>query len=618
MLVLNELDLPYELIDVDMSQGEHKRLEFVRDIHPFGKLPALEDGSLHVFESRAICRYLVAKYAPSDSALLPLVDPEDLARFEQAASVEYSYFDTSIFKVAYEKIFKQFFSWGGADAAVVKMMEKSLKEVLDYYDKLLASQSYLTSNALPNLAWPQPVQIFQLWQTYIDNVNPMVNLLHTQTVQRMVLQATACKQEELPKQSRALLSSVFLAAIESLSDEDCLNLMVLPKDECVKNLFVMTKECLVDANFMEVATTEVLQALVLYLMAARQHSSPQSLWLVIGVAVRLAHRLGIHREKNLQGMTVFAAEMNRRLWWQIYLLNRHYVNLCEDIDSSDPAHILTFDTNRPLNLNDADLHPEMTTMPPEREGVTEMLFCSIRYEIGSFVRNLSLTVESQSRIEAIHQLEARLEEKYARHCDGSIPLQRVSSASDDLSAGNESQAFDTALLLLQTQHSSCASQMLDRYRWHTKLFYCFEALFPVLHTLAFGETSDPIASDAWQQVSLAYHYNPELLDSKHRSFYSSYCRSLNSLVLRAWSRRASTTDCVPDFVQQVQLQQRRPTGQDNAESWSANMQRSSQSTQHPANEYPSDHHMTLENSEIDGKSWEYWLNIFDNEELLGI
>lgn len=120
--------------------------------------------------------------------------------------------------------------------------------------------------ALPNLAWPQPVQIFQLWQTYIDNVNPMVNLLHTQTVQRMVLQATACKQEELPKQSRALLSSVFLAAIESLSDEDCLNLMVLPKDECVKNLFVMTKECLVDANFMEVATTEVLQALVLYLV----------------------------------------------------------------------------------------------------------------------------------------------------------------------------------------------------------------------------------------------------------------------------------------------------------------------------------------------------------------
>ncbi|KAG9736285.1 hypothetical protein KCU73_g10286, partial [Aureobasidium melanogenum] len=182
----------------------------------------------------------------------------------------------------------------------------------------------------PHLSWPQPVQIFQLWQAYIDNVNPMNNILHVQTMQRT--------------------------------------------------------------------------------MAARQHSTPQSLWMVIGVAVRLAHRLGIHREKNLQGMTVFAAEMNRRLWWQLHLLNRHYVNLCEDIDSSDPAHILIFDTKRPLNLNEADLHPDMTTMPPEREGVTDMVFCSIRYEIGSFVRNLSVTAGSQSRIEAIQQLEARLEE----------------------------------------------------------------------------------------------------------------------------------------------------------------------------------------------------------------
>ncbi|KAG9944904.1 hypothetical protein KCU85_g7587, partial [Aureobasidium melanogenum] len=459
----------------------------------------------------------------------------------------------------------------------------------------------------------------------------MVNLLHTQTMQRLVLQATGCQQEDLPKPSRALLSSVFLAAVESLSDDECFKLMMLPKHECTRGLFEMTKECLIDANFMEVATTELLQALVLYLMAVRQHSSPQSLWLVIGVAVRLAHRLGIHRERNLQSMTIFAAEMNRRLWWQIYLLNRHYVNLCEDIDSSDPAHILAFDTKRPLNLNEADLHPDMTTLPPERQGMTDMVFCSIRYEIGTFVRNLSLNVEGQSRIQAIRQLEARLEEKYARHCDGSIPLQRVSrclvrttgyrlalrhcqsthGVSDNLSTGDRRQAFDTALLLLQTQHSSCASQMLDRYRWHTKLFYCFEALFPVLHTLAFQELSEPTASEAWQQVSLAYQFNPELLSFEHKSFYSNYCRNLNSLALKAWSRRASTDDCTPDFVRQIQLRQGRPNGQDAVESLSTHVQQTTQSPQHAANEYPS-------SLEIDAQTWEYWLNIFDNEELLGI
>lgn len=62
---------------------------------------------MHIFESRAICRYLVAKYASSDSVMPPPTKLEEIARFEQEASVESSYFDTSIFKIAYEKMFKQ-------------------------------------------------------------------------------------------------------------------------------------------------------------------------------------------------------------------------------------------------------------------------------------------------------------------------------------------------------------------------------------------------------------------------------------------------------------------------------------------------------------------------------
>lgn len=76
-------------------------------MRPFGKLPALEYGNLHLFESRAICKYLVAKYASPDSRMSLPELPEDIAMYEQAASVEYSYFDTSIFKLAYEKKFKQ-------------------------------------------------------------------------------------------------------------------------------------------------------------------------------------------------------------------------------------------------------------------------------------------------------------------------------------------------------------------------------------------------------------------------------------------------------------------------------------------------------------------------------
>ncbi|THX64148.1 glutathione S-transferase III [Aureobasidium pullulans] len=129
-----------------MKRGEHKTPDFIRDVHPFGKLPAFEDGSLHIFESRAICRYLVAKYASPDSVMLPPTKLGDIASFEQVASVESSYFDTSIFKIAYEKMFKQFFGLGEADTAEMRKSENDLKEVLDYYDQVLASQQYLTGS----------------------------------------------------------------------------------------------------------------------------------------------------------------------------------------------------------------------------------------------------------------------------------------------------------------------------------------------------------------------------------------------------------------------------------------------------------------------------------------
>ena len=117
------------------------------------------------------------------------------------------------------------------------------------------------------LEWPQPIQIFQLWQVYIDNVNPITNLLHVQTMQRMVLESASCKPDDLPKQSLALLSSIFLISVESLGDEECQHLMKASKHECVRRFFAMTKDCLVGAEVMEIASTEVLQALVLYLVS---------------------------------------------------------------------------------------------------------------------------------------------------------------------------------------------------------------------------------------------------------------------------------------------------------------------------------------------------------------
>jgi len=62
-LLLSMLDLPYELVDIDMYGGEHKREPFL-SLNRFGQMPALEDGSFTIADSHACLVYLARKYDP--------------------------------------------------------------------------------------------------------------------------------------------------------------------------------------------------------------------------------------------------------------------------------------------------------------------------------------------------------------------------------------------------------------------------------------------------------------------------------------------------------------------------------------------------------------------------
>ncbi|PKS05505.1 hypothetical protein jhhlp_008883 [Lomentospora prolificans] len=62
LVVLSELGLDYEISDINLQLGEHKCPEYIQDSHLFGLIPALEDDRVRLFESRAICKYLLANY----------------------------------------------------------------------------------------------------------------------------------------------------------------------------------------------------------------------------------------------------------------------------------------------------------------------------------------------------------------------------------------------------------------------------------------------------------------------------------------------------------------------------------------------------------------------------
>ena len=58
---LIEIGAPYELVLVDIDKGEH-RTEAYRKIQPHGRVPALRDGDLVMYESAAILLYLADRH----------------------------------------------------------------------------------------------------------------------------------------------------------------------------------------------------------------------------------------------------------------------------------------------------------------------------------------------------------------------------------------------------------------------------------------------------------------------------------------------------------------------------------------------------------------------------
>jgi GST-like protein len=59
-LYLEESGLPYELVPVDTRKGEQFKPEFLK-VNPNGKVPAIDDDGVFVFDSNAILLYLAEK-----------------------------------------------------------------------------------------------------------------------------------------------------------------------------------------------------------------------------------------------------------------------------------------------------------------------------------------------------------------------------------------------------------------------------------------------------------------------------------------------------------------------------------------------------------------------------
>ncbi|KAI1469960.1 fungal-specific transcription factor domain-containing protein [Daldinia caldariorum] len=409
---------------------------------------------------------------------------------------------------------------------------------------------------------PSAIQIFQLWQIYLNNVNPLLKLTHTPTLQVRIIEAGA-NLDKVSRSLEALMFSIYLMAITSIDDEECQATFNESRFNLLAKYYYATQQALLNAGFMRNPDLTLMQAFLLYLMGIRQYSDPRSLFCLTGIGVRLAQRMGLHRDGAQFNLSPFEVEERRRLWWNLAGFDRRIGELC--------GSIITAISNGgncklPLNIDDANLHLHAKDPPPPYTGATEMMFSLSRLEFAKAPGNDKMRGQSsETNPQAVasvadHRLSsylerfsAHMEDTYLKYCDPKVPLHYMTllmtranmcklkivsgffrvalTAPAPLPPAERDEIFVEAIKMIEYDTMMQSRESLKGFLWYTNLHFPFPAYICLLTELRHRTTGE-LCERAWETI--CEHADRRKMTSHMRSPMH---LSFSPLFVKAWDAR---------------------------------------------------------------------------------
>ncbi|KAL2007732.1 hypothetical protein VTN00DRAFT_7714 [Thermoascus crustaceus] len=377
---------------------------------------------------------------------------------------------------------------------------------------------------------PTPTQLFVLWKTYQENVAPLVTVLHQPSIRNLLIEAST-NLDSLDKNSEALIFAVYFSAVISMTPEQCVSQLGEERDAALHRYRFAVQQALARADFLNSQNLMLLQAAVLFLVAVQRHDDTRFVWTMTAVVIRIAQGLGLHRDGTHFGLKPFETEMRRRLWWHICLLD---IRSAENHGSDPQIHEAFYDTRLPLNINDDDISPDSKEPPEERVGCTDMTFTLIRAEVTVSLRRLNYAPPRgpcaardvqrsiEERENLIDALNKRLEERYVRHCDMSVPVQWVCATlarlivaklwlvvhhpilghdhGSMLSQETRQRLFLTSIEVIEFSHLMETNENTSKWSWLFRTYVQWHAVAFVLSELCVRPCC-PVVDRAWMAVN---------------------------------------------------------------------------------------------------------------------
>ncbi|KAI1166086.1 fungal-specific transcription factor domain-containing protein [Nemania serpens] len=186
---------------------------------------------------------------------------------------------------------------------------------------------------------------------------------------------------KVPLAYQALLFSIYTTAVISLTSQEAVQLLGTTREEALNRFTRGTKLALTRSNFMKNYNMTILQALLLYMVSLTGPVENHSIWIMSGTVMRIAQKMGYHRDGEQFNLSPFETEMRRRIWWHVVTQDSRYAML------SGLSHAWVaqnWDTKMPQNLNDEDLSPNSMKPLVPRSGPSEMVFVLMTYHYQRF------------------------------------------------------------------------------------------------------------------------------------------------------------------------------------------------------------------------------------------
>jgi hypothetical protein len=294
----------------------------------------------------------------------------------------------------------------------------------------------------------------------------------------------------------------------------------------------------------------------------RNRARPATLFTLLGVILRISQRIGIHRDGDVLGLPIAKAEERRRTWWQIQYLE---ISISQLIGCISITLYAGWDVKLPANLDDDDFSSDMTTLPPNRVGLTSMSPVLWSYFVLDYTRRMRTPPTSatwiilndsgpENQANVYEGYRSMLADRFLQYCEILNPLhvvmqiqiqvfllamQRVgaqpnlrSSRISDMPQANRDKLLAICIKGMDYYILGETTPALARFKWNIENYFQWTAIVYIVieahHRAATRE-----AEGLWQLIGKVCEVHPKLMTAVHFPEVSAVAR----LAVLAWKQR---------------------------------------------------------------------------------